>query len=264
MNFQPSSKKNAKKDSKTAKESTDDKILKREVCKEELDKEPEPIKKIENIEIINDSKDRDKQKHNIQSKTDYKNEKSTIDNSSNFSTLAKDKKQINPEFKTVDYDKKDNSRNLTAFGQEDHDKMYSLKHNKQKQINYIKNRRTGSTDWTNSNKLNKRDIKKISNFQRKAVIELDTEEGEIIESNRKNDIKKFSPSPSPNKYDIEPTALVKKSFNVGIQNNNYMDKVIHRNDWKQSHKVFNKSSIICFIYVEYAKRSKRNCNFSYW
>ena len=237
MSFQPSNKKNAQKDSKSAKEPIEDSKIKREVCKEDLvkdlAKDTELSKKVDNIEIINAN---ERQKNNIQSKTDYKHEKSTIDNSSNLSTLARDKKKINQEFKTVDYEKKDNSRNLTAFGADENDKMHSLKQNTQNHINYIKNRRTGSTDCTNNNKLNKRDAKKIPKFQRKAVIELDTDEGEVIVSKRQNNVEKISPSPSPNKYDIEPIVQTKTAFNAVIKNN-YMDKTVYRHDYKQTTKV---------------------------
>ena len=237
MSFQPSNKKNAQKDSKSAKEPIEDCKVKREVCKEDLIKDLaqdiEPSKKVDNIEIVNVN---ERQKNNIQSKTDYKHEKSTIDNSSNLSTLARDKKKINQEFKTVDYEKKDNSRNLTAFGADENDKMHSLKQNAQNHINYIKNRRTGSTDCTNNNKLNKRDAKKIPKFQRKAVIELDTDEGEVIVSKRQNNVEKISPSPSPNKYDIEPIVQTKTAFNAVIKNN-YMDKTVYRHDYKQTTKV---------------------------
>jgi len=114
--------------------------------------------------------------------------------------------------------------------------MHSLKQNAQNHINYIKNRRTGSTDCTNNNKLNKRDAKKIPKFQRKAVIELDTDEGEVIVSKRQNNVEKISPSPSPNKYDIEPIVQTKTAFNAVIKNN-YMDKTVYRHDYKQTIKV---------------------------
>jgi phosphopantetheinyl transferase (holo-ACP synthase) len=93
MNFKPTNKKNAQNNSKSAKEPVEDSKAKREVCKEDLVKDlvkgTDHNMKVDNIEIVND---RDKQKHSVQSKTDYKHEKSTIDNSSNLSTLARDKK----------------------------------------------------------------------------------------------------------------------------------------------------------------------------
>lgn len=167
--------------------------------------------------------------------------------------MQETRNKINHDFKTVDYDKKDNSRNLTALGQDDNDKMHSLKHNAQHHINYIKNRRTGSTDCTN-NKLNKRDANKIQKLQRKAVIELDTDEGEVIVSKRHNDVEKISPSPSPNKYDIEPSSQVKTAFNAVIKNN-YMDKAIYRHDYKQTAKV--RRFAANFVCIERRQRKQR-------
>ena len=108
-----------------------------------------------------------------------------------------------PEFQTVDYDS--NSRNNTTFSYADTPEISSMKQNKNStEVAHVKNRRTGSTDCTNT-KLTKQNIKRIPNFHKHAVIELDNHEGEIIVSNRRNDPDRVSPSPSPAKYNIEPT-----------------------------------------------------------
>lgn len=123
--------------------------------------------------------------------------------------MAKDVKKMNQEFKTVDYEKMDNSRNVTLINNDEINGNHSLKHPRQKDMNYIKNRRTGSSDCT-SNKLNKKEIQKIQDFDMKDMIELENDEIEIIVSNRKNDSGKVSISPSPEKYDIVPMQHTKK------------------------------------------------------
>lgn len=42
----------------------------------------------------------------------------------------------------------------------------------------------------------------------------DAKEGEIIMSNRRNN-QNISPSPSPDKYDIEPTRMKTRTFEIG-------------------------------------------------
>jgi hypothetical protein len=53
------------------------------------------------------------------------------------------------------------------------------------------------------------------------VIDLDIEEGEIIMSNRRNDTGKVSPSPSPVKYDIEPSKNKPIDMNYLMKASNY-------------------------------------------
>ena len=212
MNFEPSSKKKAASEGKTPKLFKEEEKAKRETSKEKLVKESQQQnKRVENIEIVPKSKSQDrKPKKNL--KDGFKLEYNTIDNTSNINSMKHEKVKPGPEFQTVDYEKTDNSRNNTTFTDADTSVMMSLKHKTQKEINHIKNRRTGSTDCTNNNKLNKRDIKRIPNFNKKAVIEIDNDEGEIIVSNRRTDPRKISPSPSPAKYNIEPSK--EKSFDM--------------------------------------------------
>ena len=108
------------------------------------------------------------------------------------------------------------------MGHLDHSILTSLKNkNKDKEAGFTKNRRTGSTDCTNNNKLQKRDVKQIPNFHKKAVLELDHEEGEIIVSNRRNDPDRVSPSPSPAKYDIEPNKTKRFDMAMLMKGSNY-------------------------------------------
>lgn len=186
MSFEPSSKK--KNQPKVAQGMKEELKAKKETAKEKLMREfKNENKKVENIEIIPGSRSQDR---------------TSKGGKSNFQTIEPPMVQ-KPEFKTIDYTNPDNSRNNTTLSNIDQNGIMSLKHKKQKEINYIKNRRTGSTDCTNKH-FAKPEIKRIPNFHKRAVIELDTDEGEIIVSNRRNDPEKFSPSPSPQKYDIEP------------------------------------------------------------
>jgi hypothetical protein len=54
----------------------------------------------------------------------------------------------------------------------------------------------------------------IPKFDKKAIIELDTDMGELIVSNRRNEAEKGSPSPSPAKYNIEPNKAHPFDFNL--------------------------------------------------
>lgn len=174
MNFEPSTKKKNTKKPKVV-EIKDDDEAKIEIEKSEMQRE---TKKVNNIEIIPKAKS---QERRSKRKEDLQVEFKTIDYTEK-PRLKKEKDMPNAplEFQTVDYH---NTRNNPDLLPDPHTELHSKK--KSKEISYIKNRRTGSTNCTN-NKLNKREVKRISNFHKKAVMDLDTDEGEIIVSNRRN------------------------------------------------------------------------------
>lgn len=161
-------------------------------------------KQVDNIEIIQSRKRNESDKHSKIHHKEIKTEINTIDKS-NFTTIQNSNK-VEAKYSGLDNVKADNSRNNGTFMSTDKNYV-SVKAQRQEKIDNIKNRRTGSTDCTN-NKLNRKDFKRVPNFDRRDIVELDTDEGEIIVSNRHNDSNKVSPSPSPVKYDLEPGKYV--------------------------------------------------------
>lgn len=157
------------------------------------------------------------QERRIKRKPEVSMEYNTIDR--NDLVALDDIKDTQPEFQTVDYNSSTNTRNTVQF-QNVSNTIASSSKARSKDITYIKNRRTGSTDCTN-NKLNKREIKRISNFHKRAVVDLDTDEGEIIVSNRGNVPDRSSPSPSPVKYNIEPNKTKPFDMNYVLKSSNY-------------------------------------------
>jgi hypothetical protein len=211
MNYEPSSQKKKSSEQKV-KEIMD--VPKRETSK---DKYKEQNKRVDNIEIVTKSKSQERKVKNVRDEISIGSK--TVDYT-NVSTM-KNHNDYKPEFQTVDYDQIDNSRNKATLSNADNYALMSLKYKKEKEIHYIKNRRTGSTDWTNNNKLNKRESKRIPHLFKNQVIDLDIDEGEIIMSNRRNDAGKVSPSPSPVKYDIEPSKNKPIDMNYLIKASNY-------------------------------------------
>lgn len=199
MNFEPSSKKKNK-ESKTIELPKEKSKPKREIENEKLINEfNTQNKKVENIEIVPKSKSQERKlKKPIKGEIDIGY--STIDPTSHLTTMKGDHPK--PEFQTVDYTKSSNSRNNTTLTNADPNNALSIQPVSNDEISSIKNRRTGSTDCTNSKKLHKN--VKIPNFNNKGVIEIDTAEGEIIMSNRYHPEKQNSPSPSPAKYNLAP------------------------------------------------------------
>lgn len=180
MSFESSSKKNKKKDSKFPKESVKESVKNavKEASKEKYIKEnKDQTKKVDNIEIVqerkvNETRPREhrsqERKPKIPLKEDFKMEHHTVDHTKGHSTMAQDKKEFDPEYMTVDYSKRENSRNSTTIRNIDTDDIINRKHLKQKEVEYIhpvmrdttpgiiddrakprayaKSRRTGSTD----------------------------------------------------------------------------------------------------------------------
>ena len=174
-----------------------------------------PHKKVDNIEIMPNSKS--KERHTSKKKEVYTMEYKTID-FNEPKKLKKNMKNQNPEFQTMDNEAIRNTRNNMELSNAANTTA-NIKE-KTKEITYIKNRRTGSTDCTNT-KFRKREVKRISNFQKKAVVELDTDEGEMIMSNRRNMPDKNSPSLSPVKYNIEPNKERVFDMNYVMKSSNY-------------------------------------------
>lgn len=168
--------------------------------------------KINNIEIIPKAKSSQRR---VKKKQDVSMEYKTI-NHPDISNLN----EINEsDFHTVDYNMTANTRNVGNLPNGTN--TIASSKGRTKNITYIKSRRTGSTDCTNT-KLNKKEIQRISNFQKKVAVDLDTmNEGEIIVSNRGNAPQKNSPSPSPVKYNIEPTKNKPFDMNHLLKKGNY-------------------------------------------
>lgn len=182
--------------------------------KERKERKPKTITKVNNIEIVPKSKS---QERRVKKKQDVSMEYKTIDHGDMINLKEMDEPK--PEFQTVD-NMSANTRNNIQLPHTS-TSITSSKRQTNKNITYIKNRRTGSTDCTNT-KLNKREIKRISDFQKtKAVVDLDTDEGEIIVSNRQNLPDRNSPSPSPVKYNIEPNKNKVFDMNYIMKNSNY-------------------------------------------
>lgn len=136
MNYEPSSKKKKQTEQKV-KEIKD--APKRETSK---DKFKDQNKRVDNIEIVSKSKSQERKMKNIKDEISIGNK--TIDYS--IVSTMKNKDEYKPEFQTVDYDQIENSRNIDTFSNIENHALTTLKNKKQKEINYIKNRRTGSTD----------------------------------------------------------------------------------------------------------------------
>ena len=170
-----------------------------------------PSTRVNNIEILPKAKSSQRR---VKKKQEVSMEYKTINHNdiSNFKGINES------DFQTVDYSTV-NTRNASNL-QNGTNTIASSK-GRTKNITYIKSRRTGSTDCTNT-KLNRKEIQRISNFHKKATVDLDTtDEGEIIVSNRGNIPEKNSPSPSPVKYNIEPSKNKVFDMNYLLKKSNY-------------------------------------------
>jgi hypothetical protein len=136
MNYEPSSQKKKSSEQKV-KEIMD--VPKRETSKDIF---KEQNKRVDNIEIVTKSKSQERKMKNIKDEISIGSK--TVDYT-NVSTM-KNNTDYKPEFQTVDYDQIDNSRNKATLSNADNYALMSHKYKKEKEIHYIKNRRTGSTD----------------------------------------------------------------------------------------------------------------------
>ena len=210
MNFESSTSKRKEKKKQKIEEIREEKEI-----IEKAKKEKEIPKNKNKPDIVSKSKSQEKK---VKKKEDLTVEFKTIDYTEN-KKFKNEMKNPPIEFQTVDYGRSDNTRNNIIFTH-DPDTEVSSK-SKNKEITYIKNRRTGSTDCTN-NKLNKREVKRISGFNKKNMAaDFDTDEGEIIISNRRNNPEQSSPSPSPMKYNIEPNKNKVFDMNMLMKSSNY-------------------------------------------
>jgi serine/threonine protein kinase len=207
MNFVPSSKKKSTRAIADDRQTQNFNAIKR-AATESNDKYPsgKPIasnKMVDNIEIIPNKHRSDSQKRSKKPREEIKTELQDIDKT-HLNTIQHSNKYEH-QYNSLEDASVPNSRNAGNFNSTEKQNFVSVKAQRQEKIDSIKNRRTGSTDCTNNNKLARKDIKRIPNFDRRNVVEIDTDEGEVIMSNRHHDPRKVSPSPSPVKYDLDPT-----------------------------------------------------------
>ena len=211
MNFEPSSKKKKTQRPKPAIEAKRESSQANESSKQNHRSQEKPSSKqiqkhrqVENIEIVPNKHRSDSQKRPKKPREKIKTELQTIDKT-HFNTIQHSNKYDQHQYSSLEDAQVPNSRNTGNFNSTEKQNFVSVKQKRQENIENVKNRRTGSTNCTNNNKLNRKDIKRIPNFDRRNVVELDTEEGEVILSSRNNDTSNVSPSLSPVKYDLDPS-----------------------------------------------------------